>query len=234
MRASRRLLAFVVICVLSLGIAASANSAQAQTSDARAVSYTLQLFNLDQHLLHVHIDVPPGAAEHDLQLPVWNALYQVRDFAQFVDWIRAQSADGRPIQVHELDKSRWRIADTQNGATVDYEIYVDSFGPFGAQVNPHHVFLNLAQVLMYPVDDRDHKMVVSFHAPDGWKVASALTASKPKTTIAWLTLRLRWATFRNLISTKPVGTSALSSMLIRRITICRKSSASCTKLRLRQ
>jgi len=179
MRASRRLLTFVVICVLSLGIAASANSAQAQTSDARAVSYTLQLFNLDQHLLHIHIDVPPGAAEHDLQLPVWNALYQVRDFAQFVNWIRAQSADGRPIQVHELDKSRWRIADTQNGATVDYEIYVDSFGPFGAQVNPHHVFLNLAQVLMYPVDDRDHKMVVSFHAPDGWKVASALTASKP-------------------------------------------------------
>src|SRR5580698_1219258 len=179
MRASRRLLTYVAICVLSLGIAASANSAQAQTSDSRAVSYTLQLFNLDQHLLHVHIDVPPGAAEHDLQLPVWNALYQVRDFAQFVNWIRAQSADGRPIQVHELDKSRWRIADTQNGATVDYEIYVDSFGPFGAQVNPHHVFLNLAQVLMYPVDDRDHKMVVSIHAPDGWKVASALTASKP-------------------------------------------------------
>src|SRR5580698_10157016 len=179
MRASRRLLAFVVICVLSLGIAASANSAQAQTSDARAVSYTLQLFNLDQHLLHVHIDVPPGAAEHDLQLPVWNATYQVRDFAQYVNWVRAQSADGRAIQVHELDKSRWHIAGTQNGASVDYEIYVDSFGPFGAQVNPHHVFLNLAQVLMYPVDDRGRKMIVSFQAPDGWKVASVLSASKP-------------------------------------------------------
>ena len=184
MRVSRRFFTSVIsvlsFFVLSfLGVAVNANSALAQAADPHAVSYTLQFFNLEQHLLHVHTEVPPGAAEHDLQLPVWNATYQVRDFAQYVNWVRAQSADGRAIQVHELDKSRWHIAGTQNGASVDYEIYVDSFGPFGAQVNPHHVFLNLAQVLMYPVDDRGRKMIVSFQAPDGWKVASVLSASKP-------------------------------------------------------
>ena len=184
MRVSRRFFTSVIsvlsFFVLSfLGVAVNANSALAQAADPHAVSYTLQFFNLEQHLLHVHTEVPPGAAEHDLQLPIWNATYQVRDFAQYVNWVRAQSADGRAIQVHELDKSRWHIAGTQNGASVDYEIYVDSFGPFGAQVNPHHVFLNLAQVLMYPVDDRGRKMIVSFQAPDGWKVASVLSASKP-------------------------------------------------------
>jgi predicted metalloprotease with PDZ domain len=177
MRVSRRFLTSVIV-LLFFGVAVNANSAQAQASGPSAVSYTLQFFNLEQHLLHVHIEVPPGAAEHDLQLPVWNALYQVRDFAQFVNWVRAKAADGRALQVHELDKSRWHISDTQNGASVDYEIYVDSFGPFGAQVNPHHVFLNLAQVLMYPVDDRGRKMVVSFQAPDGWKSASALSGPK--------------------------------------------------------
>ena len=182
MRASRRLLTFVVICVLSLGVAASANSAQAQTSDSRAVSYTLQLFNLDQHLLHIHIDVPPGAAEHDLQLPVWNALYRVRDFAQFVNWIRAQSADGRPIQVHELDQeSAGGLRIRKTGLPSIMRSTWTLSDPSALRSITHHVFLNLAQVLMYPVDDRDHKMVVSIHAPDGWKIAVHSRHRKPGT-----------------------------------------------------
>ena len=43
----------------------------------------------------------PGASERDLQLPVWNALYQVRDFSQYVNWVRARTGAGQPLPVRK-------------------------------------------------------------------------------------------------------------------------------------
>ena len=143
-----------------------------------AVGYTISLTSPAQHLGEVQIVLPPGAAQRDLQLPVWNALYQIRDFAQYVNWVRAKDRSGKALPVHELDKSRWRIQGAEGGAIVDYQIYVDSPGPFGAQVNTHHAFLNLAQVLMYPVDARSVPQNVRFtHVPAGWHIATPLTSS---------------------------------------------------------
>ena len=59
--------------------------------------------------MEVQITLPPGTAERELQLPVWNALYQVRDFAQYVNWIRAKDPAGKPLTVVALDKSRWQV-----------------------------------------------------------------------------------------------------------------------------
>jgi predicted metalloprotease with PDZ domain len=140
-----------------------------------ATSYTISLANPDQHLVEVQILLPEGAAERELQLPVWNALYQVRDFVQYVNWVRAKDRAGHSLAVRELDKSRWQIAGAQAGAVVEYQIFLDSPGPFGAQFNSHHAFLNLAQVLMYPVDARNGPMAVRFsHLPEGWRVATPL------------------------------------------------------------
>ena len=43
------------------------------------------------------MSIPPGRASHELQLTVWNALYQVRDFVQYVNWIRAEDASGQAL-----------------------------------------------------------------------------------------------------------------------------------------
>ena len=109
-------------------------------SDA-ATHYTISLANPEQHLVEVQILLPEGAAQQQLQLPVWNALYQVRDFAQYVNWVRAKDRSGHSLAVRELDNSRWQIADAQGGAVVEYQIYADSPGPFGAQFNSHHALL---------------------------------------------------------------------------------------------
>src|SRR5579872_969894 len=138
-------------------------------------AYTISLENPDQHLVVVQIQLPEGADQRELQLPVWNALYQVRDFAQYVNWVRAKDRAGHPIAIHQEDKSRWRVAGAQNGATVEYQIFVDSGGPFGAQFNSHHAFFNLAQLLMYPVDARSGPMDVRFNRlPPGWNIATPL------------------------------------------------------------
>jgi len=151
--------------------ASSASTAHSQA----AVAYTIDLASSEQHLVDVQIILPPGAAQRELQLPVWNALYQVRDFAQYVNWVHAKDRSGKPVFLHELNTSRWKIEGAQGGAIVEYQIYVDSPGPFGAQLNPHHAFLNLAQILMYPVDARSAPLSVRFsRIPEGWHIATPL------------------------------------------------------------
>ena len=62
---------------------------------------------------------------------------------------------------------------------MEYEIFVDSPGPFGAQLNPHHAFFNLAEILMYPADGRNAPMTVRFdHVPEGWHVGTPLASSQ--------------------------------------------------------
>jgi predicted metalloprotease with PDZ domain len=159
----------IIVCLL-LGIAPVRASAR--------TNYTISLADPEQHLVEVQIILPEGALQRELQLPVWNALYQVRDFAQYVNWIRAKDRAGRPIPVVELNKGRWQIATSDGGAIVEYQIYVDSFGPFGAQLNPHHAFFNLAQLLMYPAEARNQPMAVRFNAmPAGWQIATPLPFS---------------------------------------------------------
>jgi predicted metalloprotease with PDZ domain len=151
-----------------------------QSSSSFQVAYTIALQSPEQHQVDVQISLPPGSAQRELQLPVWNALYQVRDFAQFVNWVRAWAPDrsGKPLPVREEGKSRWRIQGCELGVTVEYQIYVDTPGPFGAELTSHHAFFNLAQILMYPVDARSSPVHVHLdHVPAGWRVATPLAPS---------------------------------------------------------
>jgi predicted metalloprotease with PDZ domain len=166
----------LTLCVAVLAL--SSNSfAQPQPAPSGA-SYTITLSSPEQHLVEVQIILPAGPAQRDLQLPVWNALYQIRDFAQYVNWVRAKDRSGKPLAVHELDKSRWQIQGAESGAIVEYQIYVDSPGPFGAEFNSHHAFFNLAQILMYSVDARSSPLNLRFsQVPAGWHIATPLTLS---------------------------------------------------------
>jgi predicted metalloprotease with PDZ domain len=141
-----------------------------------SVSYTIALTSPAEHLVEVQIILPAGPAQRELQLPVWNALYQVRDFAQYVNWVRAKDRSGKELALRAVSKSCWQIQDAAGGGIIEYQIYVDSPGPFGAQFNSHHAFFNLAQILMYPVELRSAPMRVRFsHLPDAWHIATPLT-----------------------------------------------------------
>ena len=164
---------WLLLCVALLAL-----SSTSLAQSAPSVAYTVSLASPEQHLVEVQIILPAGAAQRELQLPVWNALYQVRDFAQYVNWARAKNRSGNPLPLRELNKSCWQVQGAQDGAIVEYQIYVDSPGPFGAQLNSHHAFFNLAQLLMYPVDARSAPMSVRFsQIPAGWHIATPLTSS---------------------------------------------------------
>jgi predicted metalloprotease with PDZ domain len=144
------------------------------------VSYTVSLTDPQRHLVKISIELPPGRDTHELQLPVWNALYQVRDFSQNMNWIRATKEDpsGEPVVLTQMNPSRWKITGAEHGAGVEYEMFTDSPGSFGAQLNPHHAFLNLAQILLYADDTRNRPVQVEFRdLPARWKIATPLAQS---------------------------------------------------------
>lgn len=140
-----------------------------------SIGYTISLASPEQHLVEVQMLLPPGTAQRELQLPVWNALYQVRDFAQYVNWARAKDRAGKPLPIREINAGRWQVDGTENGAIVEYQTYADLPGPFGAQLNTQHAFFNLAEILVYPLDGRNAPVQVHFsHVPQGWKIAAPL------------------------------------------------------------
>jgi len=143
------------------------------------IGYHIQFSDAHAHILRIRADLPPGAAQQEVQLPVWNALYQIRDFAQNVRWLHAHDAGGNRMPVEALDKTTWRIGNAQQGAEVEYEIYANLGGPYGAQFNEEHAFLNLGELLIYTVVARDRPVTLELeNLPSGWQIATALTRNQ--------------------------------------------------------
>ena len=147
-------------------------------SEVAPTVYTVSLADPAAHLVHVKIQIPPGANERELQLPVWDSLYQIRDFSQYVNWVRAEDREKRPVAVHQGETSRWHLSGVANGVIVNYEIFANTPGPYNAELNSDHAFFNLAQILMYAVDARSSPIELRFtDVPDGWRIATALEIS---------------------------------------------------------
>jgi predicted metalloprotease with PDZ domain len=138
-------------------------------------SYDVALADARRQLLRVRMTIAPTSPTLEVQLPVWNAVYQVRDFAEHVNWLRATDADGKPVAVHMIDKTTWSAP---NAKSVEYEIAAIDPGPFGAEFTPEHAFLNLAQVLVYPVGVP--KQVINLQlssVPESWHVATPMNST---------------------------------------------------------
>jgi predicted metalloprotease with PDZ domain len=125
------------------------------------------------------MQVPSGNQPIEIQLPVWNALYQVRDFSQYVGEIKARDEQGHSLGVGQIEKSRWRIAPAPE-IVVDYDIFADLAGPYGAQLNDDHAFFNLAEILMFTPETRSLPVRIAFtDVPVLWQIATALPSSDP-------------------------------------------------------
>ncbi len=148
---------------------------EAQKSTIQPVQYIVSLARAPEHLVSVTINLPPGSVERTLQLPVWYALYQVRDFSQYVRLVRSPNSS---VAIRAVNQSQWRITGAEAGAEIVYEVYADESGPFGAQLNSHHAFFNLAEILMYPTDARSSALEIRFtDIPSPWRVGTTLPTS---------------------------------------------------------
>lgn len=169
------------IAVLLFLLSCSPVFAQAPAPDLtchpQTTEYEVSLRNRAEHLLHVRVGVQAdNSGSSKFQLPVWNALYQIRDFAQYVREVTATNEFHQPLRVMKHDKTTWVVTTRPKGDCVfaEYAIYLDEAGPFGAQFNEEHAFLNWAQALMYPVETPANRIRIRLvNLPDKWKVRDA-------------------------------------------------------------
>jgi predicted metalloprotease with PDZ domain len=138
-------------------------------------NYQISLTDPQSQLIHVRIDLAPTSPDLKIQLPVWNAVYQVRDFSQYVRNMKAADKSGGEVTPVPMEKTTWSIP---NASTIEYDFQAEMPGPFGAELNPDHAFLNLAMLLMYPVGAPKETMRVQFASvPKNWRIATPLTAA---------------------------------------------------------
>jgi predicted metalloprotease with PDZ domain len=132
------------------------------------IRYDVSLAHPEQHVFAVTMTIPDVQNEITVQMPAWNALYQIRDFSAHVSQVAA-FADGRSAPIEKLDKQTWRV--TGNGTiTVRYATYWDEAGPFAAQLNAEHAFINPAMILLYAPERRQEAVRFCLASvPQEWK-----------------------------------------------------------------
>ena len=131
--------------------------------------YFVSLADYSHHLGHVSIRLPQGSGVRTLDMPVWNALYQVRNFAANIEDVRAQDAVGSAAVVLNTKTSEWEITAPAGCVVVHYDIHLDSPGPFGSSLNADHGFFNWAMVLMYAPALRSQPASLRLlDVPSGW------------------------------------------------------------------
>ena len=137
-----------------------------------AIQYTISLDHPERHLFHVRMTVPDVTGEVLVEMPAWNALYQIRDFSNHVQRVAAH-AGAADAPIEKVDKQTWTIR-ANGSVTIEYATYWDETGPFSAQLNSEHAFINTAMILMYvPGHTRDAATLTLADIPDSWRVASA-------------------------------------------------------------
>lgn len=140
------------------------------------ISYQLSLTNPAQHLFHVTINIPDVHGDLTVQMPAWNALYEIRDFSSRVQRVEAFTGS-HPLPIEKVDKLTWHIHG-EGIVTIRYAIYWDSPGPFASQLNDEHAFINPAMVFMYLPERRDEAIFLALQdLPSNWNVATPLNLS---------------------------------------------------------
>src|SRR4029077_9497047 len=136
------------------------------------IRYTVSVEHPERHIFHVSMEIPDVAGEVSVQMPAWNALYQIRDFSAHVREVEA-FVGANQAALEKMDKLTWRI--TGNGTiTVRYSTYWDEPGPFATQLNADHAFINPAMILMYVPARRGEGVILNMpDVPYWWQVAAS-------------------------------------------------------------
>jgi predicted metalloprotease with PDZ domain len=145
------------------------------------IDYTVSLSHPERHIFGVTMRIPNVRDRLTLQMPAWNALYQIRDFSSHILQTSARDQTGHALSMTKIDKQTWSVA-TSGTVTVTYGIFWDESGPFASQLNLDHAFVNPAMLLMYVPDRRAEDTKIAFEdVPEGWRVAVELDTADTST-----------------------------------------------------
>lgn len=137
------------------------------------VHYRVALADPARHRFAVTMTVPGVTGTLTVALPAWNATYQIRDFAWRLSALTAAAA-GQRLPLVARDAQTWTVH-ARGTVTLQYRIDWNEPPPFSTQLDPHHAFVNLAEVLLYVPERRQEPVEVEFaQLPAGWRIAAEL------------------------------------------------------------
>ena len=157
------------------------------------IAYTVTVADIPRHRLHVTVmatGLPSIQSSQDFALPAWSPGWYVLTHAyrNIVDFAAFDSA-ATPLPVSHPDPLTWRVSTTSHTAIrVEYDVIARdqdpdaldiglasrrNYGFFAPYLDSTHAFVPGPAVLLYAVDGKQAPCSVSYHVPDGWKIASA-------------------------------------------------------------
>lgn len=149
------------------------------------IQYRVSLADPVDHLFRISMTIPVEGRDITTALPAWNTLYRIRDFSQRMEALHGvcPALDAVPLSKYQIDKDTWHFSlesacqpSDHNRFEIDYAIEWDDPGPFNSQLNAHHAFLNLAEILMYVPQRRKEDVSLQFvDIPWGWRTIVELT-----------------------------------------------------------
>ncbi len=163
---TRRLFYLLIVLLLPAGLA------------AQTIHYDVFFPKPDSHFFQVEMTIrnvqSTPAKSLRVAIPAWCCLYQIRDFAQYVQEVRAVSDSGDSLDIRKIDKQTWQFpTHGLKAVKISYLVFGNDLSPFGTQVNSRHAFINPALILFYVPTGRNWPVTVTYHAPADWRILTA-------------------------------------------------------------
>jgi predicted metalloprotease with PDZ domain len=163
------------VLLLLVILVASKLAAGSETPVAAPIHYTVSVSAYTEHRLHVSVRFHAGHEPTTFQLPTWYAMYQIRNFAQYLQNPRAFAADGNPLSLRSLDKTTWSVSGHERASRLEYDVVCNLPGPYGLEVDASRITINPALLLIYSPNALKDSAEIEFEGmPSEWKVVSTL------------------------------------------------------------
>jgi len=141
----------------------------------------LSPLDLAAHEIEVEVRLPAELMAQGpvLALPSWTpGSYLVRDYARLLDRVRLSDSQGRPLEVHKLDKQRWQLPVLQGEAILRYRLFCNDLTVRTNHVDAEHAQFQGAATFLYP-EGESRPVAVRFEGwPRAWRVATSLPMKK--------------------------------------------------------
>lgn len=155
-------------------------------ANGQSVHYDVFLNSPETHFFRVEMTVEnaPNSNTLNVAIPAWCCLYQIRDFAQYVQNVRVETRGQSPLKIGKIDKNTWQVTgDIPETVRISYRVFGNNLSPFGTQLNTKHAFINPALILFYVVQGRDWPVTVVYHKPKDWTILTAAQKVKGRTNV---------------------------------------------------
>ncbi|MBB1269424.1 M61 family metallopeptidase [Shewanella sp. SR44-3] len=132
------------------------------------------------HLFHVTLTLDNAHNTQEFSLPAWlPGSYMIRDFARNIIEINAFDDNNQAIALTQLDKQRWRAANTSPKLTLSYQVYAWDLSVRSAHLDMSHGFFNGSSVFLSVKGKEAAPSTVTIAKPQDatlqdWQLATSL------------------------------------------------------------